>query len=160
MINKTQEQFIIDVQNQITQFIYRNSLQSIDVLIKFLQEVSTIGNMNWHISENKEKLNSVFIALTEEIKNYTLADGDFRSYVCLKMTTIIFTVYKDELFSTYFNRGYNIDPNSVVGSLSDTYSTQLPQNTNFPGVDNTANEFIPISPNLRLIPDILYKNSD
>ena len=68
MINKTQEQFIIDVQNQITQFIYRNSLQSIDVLIKFLQEVSTIGNMNWHISENKEKLNSVFIALTEEIK--------------------------------------------------------------------------------------------
>lgn len=159
-MTKTQEQLITDIQTQLNQFVYRGSLQPIDALVKFLQDVSTVGNMNWHIPENKAKMSSVFIKIAEVMNNYALSDGDFRSYMVLRTATIIATVYKDELFDTYLNRGYNVDPASVVGALSDNYSTQPPQNTNFPGKDNTSNEFIPIPPKLRLVPDTLYTNLD
>lgn len=160
MTNKTQEQLITDIQDQIGQFVYRNSVQPIDALVKFLQDSSNVGNLNWHLPENKEKMSSVFVKISEAILNYALSDGDFRTYIVLKSATIISLVYKDELFNIYLHRGYNVDPSSIVGSLSDNYSTQPIQNTNFPGKDNTANEFIPISPKLRLVPDTLYKNSD
>lgn len=156
MATKTQEQLLNDIKTQITQFVYRSSLQPTDALFAFLQETSKVGNMNWHLVENKEKLASVFTQLIEVIKAYTLAEGDFRTYIVLHLTTIIVNTYEDELFDKYLNQGYNVDPSSVVGALSDAYSTAPPQNTNFPGKDNTSNDYVPIPATLRLVPSSLY----
>ncbi len=156
---KTQEQLLNDIQSQIGQYVYRNTSGPMDALVKSLQEASGVGTMNWHLTQNKEKLESIFTQMATVVENYTLADGDFRTYLVLKMTKVIVDTYDTELFSAYLKQGYNVDPESIVGSLSDAYSTQPPQNTNFPGKDNTSNEFVPISPNLRLIPSVLYSNS-
>lgn len=156
---KTQEQLLNDIQSQIGQYVYRNTSGPMDTLIKSIQEASGVGTMNWHLTQNKEKLEAVFTQLVEAIENYTLADGDFRTYLVLHMTRIVASSYETELFSAYLKKGYNVDPESIVGPLSDAYSTQPPQNTNFPGKDNTSNDYIPVSPNLRLIPSVLYSSS-
>jgi hypothetical protein len=157
---KTQEQLLNDIQSQIGQYVYRNTSGPADTLLKAIQEASGNGNLNWHLTQNKEKLESVFTSLAEAVENYTLADGDFRTYLVLKLTAIVTSTYETELFSAYLKKGYNVDPASIVGSLSDAYSTQPPQNTNFPGKDNTSNEYVPVSPSLRLIPSVLYSNTD
>ena len=155
---KTQEQLLNDIKSQIGQYVYRNTVNPMDMLVKSIQEAYNVGNLNWHLTQNKEKLESVFIKLSEAVENYTLLDGDFRTYLTLYMTSIILATYETELFSSYLKKGYNVDPSSITGPVSETYSTQPPQNTNFPGKDNTSNEYVPVSSNLRLIPDSLYSN--
>lgn len=156
---KTQEQLLNDIQSQIGQYVYRNASGPMDALVKTIQEASGVGTMNWHLTQNKEKLESVFMQLTTAVENYTLADGDFRTYLVLNLTRIIASTYETELFSAYLKKGYNVDPESIVGPVSDAYSTQPPQNTNFPGKDNTSNEYVPVSQNLRLIPSVLYSTT-
>lgn len=160
MVTKTQEQFLNDTKAQIAQFVYRSSEESASSLIKGLQEISGNGALNWHVDENKEKLASVFTSLAAAVNDYTLSDGDFRSYLVLKLVIAACNTYEQELFKQYLQQGYNVLPESVVGSISDAYSTQLPQNTNFPGTSNTANKFIPEKPATRLVPDSLYSNRD
>jgi hypothetical protein len=160
MATKTQEQFLNDVKTQIMQFVYRSSEAPVTEVIKFLQEASGNNSLNWHLLQNKEKLASIFTQLAEEINNYSLADGDFRTYVLMKHINIIYNTYEGELVAQFLRQGYNVVPESVVGSVSDAYSTQPPQNTNFPGTNNTANKFVPVAPTERLVPSSLYSTSD
>ena len=160
MATTTQEQFLNDVKTQAMQFVYRSSEASLNDIIKFIQEASGNGNLNWHLTQNKDKLSEVFTAMSEEVSNYSLANGDFRSYLLLKFVNVIYNAYEGELVSQYLKQGYNVSPESVVGSVSDAYSTQPPQNTNFPGTNNTANKYVPISPKERLVPTSLYNTSD
>jgi len=160
MSDKTQEQFLNDTKTQILQYLYRSLQEPASDLIKFLQETSGNGNLNWQNSANKAKLGIVFASLANSINNYTLADGDFRTYLLLQLVNITYNQYTDELFSQFLRQGYNITPESVVGSLSTAYSTQEPQNTNFPGDANTSSEYLPIKPQDRLVPSVLYSDSD
>lgn len=155
----SQDQFLNDVKTQSLQFVYRSSEASINELVKFMQEASGNGSLNWHLTQNKEKLASVFTQLAEEVSNYSLSDGDFRSYLLLKFVRVLYNTYEGELVSQYLKQGYNVTPESVIGSVSDAYSTQPPQNTNFPGITNTSNKYTPISPKDRLVPGSLYSTS-
>lgn len=156
MAQKTQDQFLNDIKTQALQFVFRSSEAPMNDIIKFMQESSGNGNLNWHLTQNKEQLASVFVQLAEEVNNYTLADGDFRSYLLLRFVRVLYNTYEGELVSQYLKQGYNVAPESVVGSISDAYSTQPPQNTNFPGISNTANKFTPVPPKDRLVPSSLY----
>lgn len=155
----TQEIFLNDVKTQILQFVYRSSESPMNDLVKFLQEASGNNSLNWHLTQNKEKMASIFTQLAEQVGNYSLADGDFRTYMLLKYVNIICNTYEGELVSQYLNQGYNVVPESVVGSVSEAYSTQPPQNTNFPGTNNTANKYVPVAPKERLVPSSLYNIS-
>jgi hypothetical protein len=160
MATKTQEQFLNDVKTQIMQFVYRSSESPFTEVAKFLQEASGNNNLNWHLLQNKEKFASIFTKMAEEVNNYSLADGDFRTYLLMKYINIIYDTYEVELVSQFLNQGYNVVPESVVGSVSEAYSTQPPQNTNFPGTNNTANKYVPVAPTERLVPSSLYSTSD
>lgn len=156
----TQEQFLNDTKSQIMQYLYRALQNPTCGVVQVIQSASGNGNLNWHNSSNNSGVAAIFTALATSTSNYTLADGDFQTYLLLQLVNIIYYQYEQELFSQFLQHGYNISPESVVGSLSDAYSTQLPQNTNFPGISNTANEYVPIPPTERLIPSSLYTDTD
>lgn len=158
MATKTQEQFLNDLKTQVRQYIYRSTESSFSDVVRFMQEASGNGTLNWHLTQNKEKLASVFTSLSEEITNYTLADGDFRTYLLLKLVDILYDTYEDDLVNQYLKQGYNVAPESVVGSVSSAYSTQPAQNTNFPGTTNISNKYAPVAPAERLVPSSLYSS--
>ena len=156
----TQEQFLNDTKTQILQYLYRSFQNPASDLIQTLQTISGNGNLNWQNTTNKAAIANIFTQLATSVNGYTLANGDFQTYLLLQLVNIVYTQYQSELFGQFLQQGYNIAPESVVGSLSTAYSTQAPQNTNFPGVANTSNEFVPIPPVERLIPSALYSVSD
>jgi hypothetical protein len=159
-MTKTQEQFLNDTKTQIYQYLYRSLEEPTNGLIQLLQEISENGNLNWQNPENKEKLANIFTDFTTSINMYTLNNGDFRTYLLLQLVNIVYNYYNVELFNQFLQQGYNVSPESVVGSLSSSYSTQPPQNTNFPGDNNTSNEFVPINPKDRLVSESLYQTQD
>lgn len=159
MASISQEQLLNDIKTQIYQYVYRSTELSFDSLIQFTQDISGSGNLNWHTAANKEHLINVFTKLNEAISNYTLENGDFRSYLHLNYVNILTEEYLQSLFNIYLQRGYNVDPASIVGAVSEAYTTAPPQNTNFPGTLNTSNEFIPEVPETRLVPRSLYTSS-
>ncbi len=154
---KTEEKFLNDTKTQILQHLYRSLQEPTSNLTKVLQEASGNNNLNWQNSENKQQLADIFTKLATSISNYTLINGDFRTYVLLQLVAITYSEYSEHLFSQFLKAGYNISPESVVGSLSTAYSTQPPQNTNFPGEDNTSNDYLPISVKERLVSESLYE---
>ena len=158
MAQITQQQFINDAQTQILQFLYRSLQDPTNDMVKLIQEASGNGNLNWQLPDNKTAIATIFTTLATSINNYTLSNGDFRTYILLQLTNIIYNQYSQQLFNQFLQQGYNISPESVVGSLSDAYSTQEPQNTNFPGTDNMSNKFVPIPPSERLVPSVLYSD--
>lgn len=155
----TQEQFLNDLLTKIQQFVYRSSETSLDGVIAFLQRASGNGNLNWQLADNKAKLAGIFTSLATSIQTYTLNDGDFRTYLLLQYVTIVVTAYQQELFNMYLSEGYNVTPESVSGQLSTAYSTQPPQNTNFPDLTNTSQDFEPEPSGIRLVPSSLYVTS-
>lgn len=156
MTKITQDAFLKDVSNQLNQYTYRSLEMPINDLVAFLQLISGKGNLNWHVQADKDKLASVFSSLSSSISAYTLNNGDFRTFVLMSIVKIVSETYSQELFNLYLSKGYNVDPVSVVGDVASNYSTQPPQNTNFPGIDNTSNEFLPEPSGIRLVPSSLY----
>lgn len=157
---KTQEKLLQDAKIQIAQYLYRSLQEPTNVLTMLLQDISGNGNLNWQMDSNKNKLSKVFYEIAKKINAYTLDNGDFRTYVLLQLVEIVYNEYKEELFTQFLRQGYNALPESIVASLSDDYSKQPPQNTNFPGTENTSDKFIPISVKDRLIPEALYSVKD
>jgi len=155
----SQEQLLNDIKTQIYQYVYRSTEMPFDSLLRFVQEISGAGNLNWQLSENKLHLTNALAALTESINNYTLENGDFRSYLHLHMVNILTEEYLQPLFSMYLQRGYNVSPESVIGAITDAYTTAPPQNSNFPGLNNTSGDFVPEVPAARLVPKSLYTTS-
>ena len=159
-MQKSQDQFLNDIKTQIFQYLYRSFQDPASGLVQVLQDISGNGNLNWQNTTNKTALANVFTQLATSANNYTLANGDFRTYMLLQLVNITYSQYEQELFGQFLKQGYNISPESVVGSLSTAYSTQPPQNTNFPGTPNTSDEFVPIAPRERLISSTLYSDAD
>ena len=153
---KTQEKFLNDTKTQILQYLYRSLQEPTSGLFKFLQESSGNNNLNWQDEKNKEQLALIFTNLANSVNSYTLTNGDFRTYMLIQLVNIVYNQYSEPLFNQFLKAGYNISPESVVGSLSDAYSTQPPQNTNFPGESNTSNNYLPIPVRDRLVPPALY----
>ena len=153
------EQFLNDTKTQIYQYVYRSTEMPFDSLLKFLQEISGNGNLNWHKQENKEHLLAILTKLQEAISSYSLENGDFRSFMQLAFVNIVTEEYLNSLFELYLKQGYNVAPESIVGSLADAYTTAPPQNTNFPGLKNTSNDFVPELPTTRLVPKTLYSSN-
>jgi hypothetical protein len=159
MATSTQEQFLNDLLGKIQQYVYRSSEAHLDALVSSLQTYSGNGNLNWHLTDNKVKLASVFTGIATAITNYNLNDGDFRTYLLLQYVSIVVSTYQQELFNLYVSQGYNMTPESIVGQLSEAYSTQPFQNTNFPDITNTSQVFEPEPSGVRLVPSSLYINS-
>lgn len=157
---RTQESFLNDTKTQMLQHLYRLLQDPTTNLVKVCQESSGNNNLNWQNPENKEKMALIFTKLAKSINNYTFANGDFRTYLLIQLVNIVYEQYKEPLFNQFLQAGYNISPESVVGSLSDAYSTQPPQNTNFPGEANTSDEYLPIPIKDRLISESLYRTDD
>ena len=156
----TQDQFLNDVKTQILQYLYRSLQNPTCELVQFLQDSSGNGNLNWQNPVNKAALASIFTELAASINSYNLSNGDFRTYLLLQLVNLTYNQYSMELFSQFYRQGYNISPESVVGSIADAYSTQAPQNTNFPGEDNVSNQLVPIPPKDRLVPSALYSDNN
>ena len=72
------------------------------------------------------------------------------------MVNILTEEYLQPLFSMYLQRGYNVAPETIIGSITDAYTTAGPQNSNFPGLNNTSGDFVPEVPATRLVPKSLY----
>lgn len=157
---KTQEKLLQDSHTQIAQYLYRSIQEPINSLVMLLQDASGNGNLNWQVDANKNKMANIFNKLSEIINNYTLANGDFRTYVLLQLVRLVHMEYNEELLAQFLQQGYNALPESIVGSLSKDYSQQPPQNTNFPGEKNTSDNFIPVPIKDRLIPEALYSVKD
>lgn len=154
----TEQEFIADLNTKIYQYVYRSLEQHFDPVIAFLQEISGNGTLNWHLQENKDKLKAVFSGLNDAIDSYALADGEFRTFILIKFTQIITETYKPELLRLYLSRGYNVTPESIVGSLASAYSVPQPQNTNFPDVTNTSGSIDPEPSGIRLVPKAIYQD--
>lgn len=159
MTTISQDQFLNDIRTKIYQYVYRSTESPVDAFIAFLQEASGNGNLNWHVTDNKIKLASVFTNLATAVTNYKLIDGDFRSYLLLSFVNIVVETYEQELLKEYLEQGYNVASESIEGALSKAYSTQPPQNTNFPGKESTADKFNPEPSGVRLVPKSLYATS-
>lgn len=154
----TEEQFLNDIKTQLYQYIYRSTEAPANSLFLFLENASGNGALNWHLPENKTQMAKIFTDLAAAIQDYSLDNGDFRFYLLQVLVASTYNTYNQPLFTQYLRQGYNVAPETVEGSLSNAYSTQPPQNTNFPGIDNTASEFIPESTENRLVPTSLYSN--
>ena len=151
---KTQDQFLNDVKTRINMYLYRSLSTSFDPFVAFLQEVSLVGPMNWQVPANKEKLQVVLTNLSMAIQNYSITDGDFRTYMLLQTTNILYTEFSQELFNAFVSSAYGVDPTSVVGNLETAYSIQPSQNTLFPGLSENINPMAPLPQ--KLTPSVLY----
>ena len=150
----TQEQFLADTKTKIKQYLYRGLEESFDPTVEFLQLISKVGPINWQATENKSRIQRVFTNLAVAIGAYTILKGDFRTYVLLQFVDILYNEFKNELFAEYVQSSYNVAPESVVGTIDDSINLAPPQNTNFPGLENTS---APISPTRRkLVPSSIY----
>lgn len=150
----TQEVFLSDVKTRIRMYLYRSLETDFDPLVKFLQDTSLVGPINWHLSANKQRLQNVFTNLSEAIRVYSMTDGDFRTYMTLKMVDIVYDEFQLELFNQFVASAYNVKPETVTGNLENAYSTQPPQNTQFPGLSENSNPMAPLPQ--RLVPNVLY----
>jgi len=147
---------IQDIKTQILQYLYRSCTETVDPTILLFQEISRIGQLNWHVDANKEKLASVFTQVAHQISIYSTRDGEFRFYVLNAFVNILFTVYMEELVRTFVDNGYNVTAESVLASINDAYTLAPPQNTNFPRVENTSNKVNPSPVSPRLVASTLY----
>ena len=147
---------IQDIKTQILQYLYRSCSETVDPTIQLFQEISKLGQLNWHVDANKTKLASVFSQISQKILVYSPRDGEFRSYLLNEVVTILFSIYTEELVRTFIDNGYNVTPESVLSSINDAYTLAPPQNTNFPRVDNTANKVNPSPVSPRLVASTLY----
>ena len=86
----TQEQFLNDVKTRIRMYLYRSLETDFDSTIKFLQDTSLVGPINWHLSANKQRLQNIFTNLSEAVRVYSITDGDFRTYMTLKMVDLVY----------------------------------------------------------------------
>ncbi len=151
---QTQDQFLNDVKTKITMYLYRSLTTYFDPYIALLQVVSNVGAINWQSPANKQRLVNVFNNLSASVTNYSITDGDFRTYMVLQCVNIIYNEFSQELFSSFVSSAYGVTPESVVGNLETAYSTQPPQNTQFPGLSQNTNPMNPLPQ--ALIPNILY----
>ena len=103
---------------------------------------------------NRQRLQNVFTGLSLAISNYSMTDGNFREYMLLKSVTIVYDEFSEELFRSFVASAYEVVPESVVGNLENAYSTQPPQNTQFPGLSTNSNPMAPLPQTL--VPNILY----
>lgn len=140
----TQEQLLNDIKTKIYQYIYRSTEMPFDSLFKFIQE-----NSSSDIEQNKIHLVNVFSALNTAIMNYKLDNGDFRSYLHLCMVNILTEEYLDILYINYSQNGYNLIPETNLGSISGATVIANPQNSNYPDIRNQY-------PDLILIPKSKY----
>jgi hypothetical protein len=154
---KTQEAFLNDVANRSKMYVYRSLEPYFDPTVAFIQKTSGVGPTNWHIAANKEGLQHILTGLSTAIANYSVTDGDFRTYLLLKMTELVYTEYQAELFSAFIASAYGVKPESVVGNLESSYSTQPPQNTQFPGLSTESNPMAPLPQSL--VPNVLYNTT-
>jgi len=153
----TQQQFLNDVKTRINMYLYRSLEVSFDPLTLFLQDTSLIGPMNWQIPANKERLQNVFTNLSLAVSNYSMTDGDFRTYLLLKMVNIVYNEFSEELFRAFVSSAYGVDADTVVGNLDEAYSIQPSQNTQFPGLSTNTNPMAPLPQ--KLVPNILYASA-
>lgn len=153
----TQEVFLNDVKTRIRMYLFRSLESTFDPFTAFLQDVSLIGPINWHLSTNKIRLQTVFTNLSEAVRVYSMTDGDFRTYLLLKTVDILYDEFSSELFNTFVASAYGVKPETVVGNLETAYSTQPPQNTQFPGLSEGSNSMAPLPQ--RLVPSVLYQDS-
>ena len=151
----SQDTFLNDVKTRIQMYLYRTLEVSFDSTIKDIQTLSSVGPTNWHLSKNKTKLQEVLANLSTAVGNYSITDGDFRTYMLLQMVNIMYDEYSDELFSAFVSSAYGVKPETVVGNLETAYSTQPPQNTQFPGLSTNSNPMAPLTQTL--VPNVLYQ---
>lgn len=151
-----QEVFLADTKTKMKQYLYRELETKFDPTIEFIQVISTIGPINWHLEANKLRMQRVFTNLSTEISAYSLLDGDFRYYILLKLVDILYEEFKNELFLEYVRSSYNVDPVTVTGQLDESPLLAPPQNTNLPGLSNTSQSICPTP--RKLIPDSLYND--
>lgn len=151
---QTQQQFLDDVKTRITMYLYRSLEVNFDPFVSFLQTTSLVGELNWQVPYNKTRLQNVFTGLSLAVDNYSMTDGNFRQYMLLQSVTIIYDQFSEELFRSFVASAYDVIPESVVGNLENAYSTQPPQNTQFPGLSTNSNPMAPLPQTL--VPNILY----
>jgi len=154
MLLNTQEQFLADTKTKIKQYLYRGLAESFDPTIEFLQLISAVGPINWQSPENKSRIQRAFSSLATYIGSYGLTSGDFRTYLLLGFVDILYEEFKNELFYEFVQSSYNVTPASVVGNLDTSPMLAPPQNTNFPGLDNSSKPNPPTRRNL--VPSSLY----
>ena len=155
MTNIPQDQFLNDVKTRIRMYLYRSFEVCFDPTIKAIQDLSTLGPINWNLQQNNIRLQHIFTNLSEATAAYSMTDGDFRTYLLTKMVDIIYEEFSNELFASFISGAYGVDPSSVVGNLETAYSTQPPQNTQFPGLSTNSNPMAPLPQ--KLAPSILYQ---
>lgn len=151
-----QELFLADTKTKIKQYLYRELEESFDPVVVFMQKISGVGPINWQAPENKQRIQKVFVALAASVGAYTMLDGDFRTYLLLKFVDILYEEFKSELFTQFVTTSYNVLPETVVGALDVAPMLAPPQNTNFPGLENTSNHINPIKP--KLVPSSIYND--
>lgn len=152
----SQEVFLADTKTKIKQYLYRELESKFDPSIEFIQVISKLGPINWHIAENKSRIQTVFSNLAIAISEYGILNGDFRYYLLLKFVDILYEEFKSELFLEYVKSSYNVDPLTVTGQMDDSPLLAPPQNTNLPGLSNTSQS---ICPNPRtIVPDSIYND--
>ena len=153
---QTQQQFLNDVKTRINMYLYRSLETDFDPFVSFLQTTALIGEINWQVPSNKHKIQNIFVNLAAAADNYSMTDGNFRQYMLLKSVEIVYEQYSEELFRRFVASAYEVFPETVVGNLENAYSTQPPQNTQFPGLSTNSNPMAPLPQ--RLVPDILYSS--
>jgi hypothetical protein len=151
----SQEVFLNDVKTRIRMYLYRTLESDFDPTIKSIQDLSSIGPINWQLSKNKVRLQLVFTNLAVAVGNYSVSDGDFRMYMLLKMVDIMYDEFQGELFKAFVSSAYGVAPETVVGNLETAYATQPAQNTQFPGLSEHSNPMAPLPQ--RLVPNVLYQ---
>jgi hypothetical protein len=158
MTQITEQQFLDNIKTKINRYLYRSLETTFDPFIEFLQETSLLGAINWQAPANKLRMKNVFVALGDAAYNYSLTDGDFRTYMLLKSVEVVYNEFSTELFKAFVESGYNVKIDSVVGNLDNAYSVTPPQNTQFPGLAMNTNPMDPLDE--RLVPSILYLNNE
>ncbi|MEI6297152.1 MAG: hypothetical protein WCO84_05965 [bacterium] len=153
-MSTTQEKFLNDVKTRIQMYLYRSLETDFDPFTAFIQTISSNGPINWHVPANKTKIQNVFTNLSTAVTNYSVTNGDFRTYMLLQSVNIVYAEFTDELFNAFVSSAYGVDPVTVVGNLENAYSTQPPQNTQFPGLSENSNPMSPLRQ--KLVPNVLY----
>ena len=150
----SQDKFLNDVKTRIQMYLYRSLETNFDPFTAFIQTVSSNGPINWQVPANNVKVRNVFTNLSLAAQNYSITDGDFRTYMLLQSVNIVYNEFTDELFNSFVSSAYGVDPVTVVGNLENAYSTQPPQNTQFPGLSVNSNPMAPLTQ--KLVPNVLY----
>lgn len=151
-----QQLFLDNVKTKIQQYLYRSLETSFDPTIRFLQDTSLIGPINWHLDVNKLKMVNIFDGLSIAASTYSLTDGDFRTYMLLRMVDIVYEQFSEELFRAFVTSSYSVRPETVVGNLDTATTIQPPQNSQFPGISTGINSMNPLTQ--VLVPNVLYQS--